>query len=393
MGVEFFSRGRFAEGEWTSPPNRLTQALHQCRREGSAVLDLTLANPTAADLPYPGRDILAAFQHPDLLRYDPAPFGRRETREVLAAWLRTRGLPADPERLVLTASTSEAYAWLLKLCTDPGDEVIAPTPSYPLLEYLAALELVRVEPFALRATDRGWGIDPTALDAALGPRTRACVVVHPNNPTGHFTREQDWALLLDRCARGSLPLVVDEVFHDFPFGDRAPSSACLASEVPVFTLGGLSKSLGLPQMKLGWILVSGPDPLVREALLRLEGIADTYLSVGAPIQAALPALLSTAPAFQEAVRTRCRTNLARLEQAIPASHRLPIEAGWYAAFRTGREERDEDTAVTLLTEHGVLVHPGYFFDFREKDWLAVSLLSKEEEFEKGLDALRAVLPA
>ncbi len=393
MTTEFFSHRRFAEGFWTAPPNRLSRAMEAARRDGRTLLDLTLANPTVADLPYPTEEILSAFRATAMLRYDPAPFGRRDTREALAGWLRTKGILAHPDRLILTASTSEAYSWLLTLCTDPGDEVIAPVPSYPLLEYLAALALVHVEPFALRRAGASWHIDPTALDAALGPRTRACVVVHPNNPTGHYTRSKDWELLLDRCARGRMPLVVDEVFHDFAFGEKAPSSACLESEVPVFTLGGLSKSLGLPQMKLGWILVTGPDELVKDALLRLEGIADTYLSVGAPIQAALPALLATAPAIQASIMERCRRNLATLEAVLPAAHRVPVEAGWYAAFRTGRDETDEDTAVRLVHEHGVLVHPGYFFDFRERDWLAVSLLSKEDEFEKGLRVLSALYSA
>ena len=362
---------------WATPTNALTLAK---RRSTLPLLDLTESNPTTAGLAYPFDELSDVMARAARATYDPDPLGIRSAREALAAELR-----CEVDDLVLTASTSEAYSFLFKLLCDPGEAVLTATPSYPLLEHLAALELIELRSFALEL-QRRWEIEPARVRAALAaaPRTRAIVVVNPNNPTGSYVTAAEQETL----ASFGIPLISDEVFHPFAFG--APPPSLVRDDVLTFTLGGLSKSAGLPHYKLGWIRISGPAAARREARQALELIADNFLSVATPVQIALPELLRIAPRIRDAIRQRTAANLELLRGAVarlPAATLLPVEGGWTAALRLPRVESDEELALRLIEEHGVIVHPGYFFDFDHDGYVVVSLLTKPETFAKGIDAL------
>ena len=356
-------------------PNAFARAQASHRVE----FDLTVTNPTVCGLPY-GPELLLDLARAEGLRYRPDPKGLLSAREAVAADYAARGVRVDPERIVLTASSSEAYGFLFKLLCDPGDGVLVPTPSYPLFEHLAALEGVRALAYALDP-DHGWQPQPASLELAAS--ARAAILVHPNNPTGSWvTRDAAEGL-----AGGSLPLIVDEVFLDFPLGAAAPPST-FASRTNglTFTLGGLSKSCGLPQLKLSWIVVSGPDLEVASALERLEFIADTYLSVGTPVQVALPSILERARPLREAIRARCAGNLAtaqRLAASTP-SVSVPVPGGgWSLVTRFPKVITEETLILRLLEEHGVAIQPGYFFDFPSEGYLVASLLPEPSIFETG----------
>jgi len=342
---------------WHAPLNRLTIE----RRKRGDLLDLTETNPTRAGIDYPHDELADALARASRASYDPDPRGLRSAREALG----------DPDDFLLTASTSEAYSYLFKLLCDRGDEILTPAPSYPLLEHLASLELVELRHFALEF-QRRWEIH----DLPIGERTRAIVVVNPNNPTGSFvTREEQ-----DKIAAHELPVISDEVFLDYPLD--ASGTSFVREDVLTFTLGGLSKSAGLPHYKLGWIRVSGPGK--REALEALELIADNFLSVATPVQVALPELLRVAPRIRDAIRARTRANLATLRAAnMPSAQVLPVEGGWSAVIRIPRVMSDEDFALALL-DRGVVVQPGYFFDFASEGYIIVSLLTREDVFRAGL---------
>ncbi len=346
---------------WSAPLNRLTVE----RRKRGELLDLTETNPTRATLPYPHDELAEALARGARAAYDPDPRGLRTAREALAAELR-----CDADDLLLTASTSEAYSFLFKLLTDPGDAVLTATPSYPLLEHLASLELVELRTFAMEF-HRRWEIHDVPVDS----RTRAIVVVNPNNPTGSYVspREQD------TLAAFGVPIVSDEVFLDYPL--EGSGTTFVRDDVLTFTLGGLSKSAGLPHFKLGWIRVSGPGKA--EALEALELIADNFLSVATPVQAALPELLRIAPRIRAAISQRTRRNLTALRAALPPSMQvLPVEGGWSAVIRVPRVMPDEELAIALL-DRGVVVQPGYFFDFPTDGYIVVSLLTREDVFAEG----------
>ncbi len=357
--------------------NTLSRALAG-RRE--AFIDLTLANPTVAGLPYEEERIVRALSRPEALRYQPHPRGLPAAREAVADYYGGR---VDAEHIVLTASTSEAYSLLFKLLCDPGDEVLAPEPSYPLFGYLTALESVRLTPYALR-WDGEWRLDPASLQ--VGERTRAILVVSPGNPTGAYLKEVELAALT-RC-----PLICDEVFADFPAAPDPRRARTAGYEGTLtFTLSGLSKVAGLPQLKLAWCAVSGPG--ADEAVRRLELIADTYLSVGTPVQWAARELLETRHSFQRALRERLSANRAALLAARAAAARWDVlrsEGGWSAILSVPRSRSEEEWALALL-DAGVLVHPGYFFDFPEGAWLVVSLLPEPEQFARGAEILARVL--
>jgi aspartate/methionine/tyrosine aminotransferase len=351
---------------WSAPQNRLSLA-----RRGRAYLDLTESNPTRADLSYPHEELAEAMASAARAPYDPEPLGLRSARETLAAHI-----GCDADDLVITASTSEAYSFLFKLLTDPGDAILTATPSYPLLEHLASLELVTLKHFPLEL-HRRWELTDPPVDAT----TRAIVVVNPNNPTGSFVTAAEQ----DALAKHALPLISDEVFRDYAF--TAPAPSLVRDDILTFTLGGLSKSAGLPHYKLGWIRVGGPAQAKREAIEALELIADNFLSVSTPVQVALPDLLRIGAGIREQIRNRIAANLARLTDAVKQRQDwqlLPVEAGWSAVIRIPRVQSDEEFALRLLEERGVLVHPGYFFDFPSDGYFVVSLLTPTRTFIDGI---------
>jgi len=373
-------------------PNALAAELERRRRQGPPFLDLTVSNPTACGFTYPAAELRAALAGPEVLTYHPDCRGGRRAREAIAAY---HGHGLDPDHLVLTASTSEAYSWLFKLLCAPGDEVLVPSPSYPLFHWLAALEGVSARTVPAIPHER-WELDLAALDAACGPRVRALVVVNPNNPTGQFLARGEWTALLDLCARRGLALLVDEVFGDYGL-EQAPGRLASALEtpepgVPLFVLSGLSKIAALPQVKLGWIAARGTR--ARALLEPLGFIADQYLSVSASAQAAAPALLALAPGIQAPILARLRDNLAALDRALaPRRHlsRRPVEGGWSVLLRRPAVDSGEACALGLLGNQDVLVHPGHFYDLPGDGYLVLSLLPPGEVFQAGIGRIAGAL--
>jgi len=376
---------------WDLTPNRLASLVAAKRAAGARLLDLTESNPTRAGIRCPA-DLLVALAQDAARGYEPLPFGLPAAREAAAADFARRGCDVPAERVCLTASTSEAYSFLFKLLADPGDDVLVPRPGYPLFDFLGALESVAVRSYELRY-DGAWHLDVGAVEAEVGPRTRAVVVVNPNNPTGAFLHADELLALQELCARRSLALVSDEVFADFAFapgrdrvGSVAGDSPCLA-----FAMGGLSKSCGLPQLKLAWTAVSGPPALRDDALARLEVVADTFLSVSTPVQVAAPALLARREELQRPIAARVRANLDHVRSRVagtPATLLEP-EGGWYAVLRVPATLSEEERVVRLVEAAGVLVHPGYFFDFPREAYLVVSLLTPEADLAEGLGRVLA----
>jgi hypothetical protein len=371
--------------DWAVGPNPLARLLHHKRSAGAAVLDLTESNPTAAGFTYSPEPVLAALADPRAMRYEPAPAGIIAAREAISAYYSSR-IPVD--RILLTASTSEAYSYLFKLLANPGDEVLAPRPSYPLFDFLAALDSVRIVQYPL-VYEAGWAIDFEALAGRITPRTRAIVTVHPNNPTGSFLKTGELAPFRALCRTHHLAIISDEVFSDYSFdGDPARVRSLVEVEdVLTFSLSGLSKVCALPQLKLGWIVVSGPESVRRPAFDRLELIADTYLSVGAPVQWAAASLVASREGIQTQILSRTRGNLAFLRSKIgPDSpwRLLNVEGGWYAVIQAPRIHSEEDWVLTLLDQDNVLVQPGFFYDFEKEAFLVLSLLTPPEIFGEGI---------
>ncbi len=372
---------------WHAGTNPIAQAL---ARRVSPYLDLTQSNPTRAGIDYPVAGIVSGFGDARMLHYEPQAFGLPAAREQIAA---LHGV--DPQRVVLTASSSEAYAWLFKLLADAGDCVLAPRPSYPLFEYLAALESVRVDYYPLHY-DHGWFIDCAALEARITPRTRAVILVNPNNPTGSYVKRDELERLGAICRRHGLAIISDEVFADYAITEderRVPTLAGFGDAL-TFCLNGLSKLAGLPQMKLGWMLAGGPD--ASEALHKLELIADTYLSVGAPVQFALAALLAARVPVQAQIRERLQRNMAALRAGIertPGISLWPPEGGWYATLQVPRVRSEEQWTLDLIEKHGVLVQPGFYYDFEREAFLVVSLLTSPDIFDEGMERLVAAVHA
>ena len=375
---------------WPLESNRFTAALEHHRAGGREVLDLTASNPTNIGLRYDGETILRSLADPRALEYSPDAKGMRCARDAVAAYYHDRGVVVDPERVVLTTSTSEAYSFAFRLLCDAGDEVLVPAPSYPLFQFLADIQDVRLRPYPI-FYDHGWHMDMHAMVTAAGERTRAVMLVHPNNPTGSLVKAAEAEQLRAICAQRDMALVVDEVFLDFShdgaisptFANATPAATPALS----FTLSGLSKIAGLPQMKFAWIAVGGPEPLARDAMARLEVIADTYLSMNAPIQLAAPALFAQRHDFQRQLMQRILTNLSELDRQLASQQavvRLQVEAGWYAVLRVPVTRMDEDLAIELLEKQSVLVHPGHFYDFPADGCLVVSLIAREEEFRDGM---------
>jgi aspartate/methionine/tyrosine aminotransferase len=356
------------------------------KETGRPLLDLTVSNPTQVGLPYAAESILEALHDAGALVYQPDPLGLLAARSAVATEYRGLGLAVQPSQVLLTASTSEAYAFLFKLLCDPGDEVLVPRPSYPLLEHLARLDSVRLVPYQL-SYDGAWAIDLGSVRRARSRHSRALVVVNPNNPTGNYLKRGELAAL----AEFGLPLIADEVFVSYALTvDRQRVSSALAAEHGlVFALGGLSKLAALPQLKLAWTVACGPQALVVEALARLELIADAYLSVGTAVQLALPKLLALRDATHGAVRDRCARNLAYLREQSAASvvTTLHAEGGWQAVVRLPRLATEEAWAVGLLEQQGVIVQPGWFYDFPNEPFAVLSLLTPEQAWREGVQRL------
>jgi aspartate/methionine/tyrosine aminotransferase len=382
-----------ARTRWDRTVNRLAVLAGRKRAAGRQVLDLTETNPTLVGLEAPP-DLLGLLADPAGSRYEPDPRGLQAARQAVAADYARRGVDLDAARVVLTASTSEAYAFLFKLLCDPGDDVLVPRPSYPLFEYLAGLESVAVTPYPL-VYDGAWRIDVAALRARVSPRTRAVVLVSPNNPTGSFVQEEEVAAVQGLAAEVDLAIVADEVFADYPWrAAHGGPSLARDGDALAFALGGLSKSCGLPQLKLAWTAVSGPAALREEALARLEVLADSYLSVNTPVQRGAPALLARAPELRAPIAARVKGNLDTLRALLGPGHAASVlhgEGGWSAVLRIPATMSEEDRVLALLDDHDVLVHPGYFFDFPHEAYLVMSLLPRPRDFEEAVARVLRVL--
>jgi len=365
---------------------------------GQATIDLTETNPTRVGLAYPEEELAEILARSASSEYQPHPRGMQEAREALAAVLsEDGGEPVSPDDLVLTASTSESYSYLFKLFADPGGEVLAAAPSYPLLDSLAALDSLELCHFPLDP-GRRFVHDPEAVKLALSPRTRLLALIHPGNPTGRFLSVAEQEAMAALCAAQGIPLISDEVFAGYPLtdppaGSRRAGPTAASGEALSFSLGGLSKSAGLPSWKLGWIRAGGPPGLRRQAVAALELVADTYLSVATPVQRALPDVLALAPRIRSVILERLRSNLTALRQTLdglPGVEILEPEGGWSAVLRVSHQATDEELVLDLLDHAGVLVHPGYFFDFASEDYLVLSLLPEPARFAEGVRRFRSL---
>jgi alanine-synthesizing transaminase len=381
---------------WRLDTNRLARALEEHRRSGKELFDLTASNPTTCGLAYPEEEILAALADPRALVYRPESKGLREAREAVAEYYRERqGFSGsiqqiDPERILLASGTSEAYSHIFRLLCEKGDEILVPAPSYPLFEFLADLADVRLVPYLL-LYDHGWQIDFASLGAALTPHSRAVLVVHPNNPTGSFVKSREAAELAEICAARGMAIVADEVFIDYTSGGAPAHTFAFSEEALTFTLSGLSKISLLPQMKLAWMIVSGPEAVVQTAVDRLEIIADTFLSPSTPIQLALPKFLALRHSMQAQLQQRISANLSFLDRMLRESKsltRLDREGGWYATLRVPVTATDDNLTVALIERCSVLVHPGHFFNFAHDGYLVISLITPEHELQEGMRRLR-----
>jgi alanine-synthesizing transaminase len=373
---------------WALTPNRLTAAHREIIAAGREVIDLTVSNPSHAGFAYDTKTILSALAQPEIMDYDPQPKGLRGAREAVAAYYREQceGCDLDPELLVLTTSTSEGYSYVFRLLCDSGDEILVPKPSYPLFEFLADLQDVKLVPYPL-LYDHGWQIDLPSLYQSVTQSTRAVVAVHPNNPTSSYVSVEERSALNAFCREHDLALIVDEVFLDYALDGASRATFAFNQDALTFTLSGVSKISGLPQMKLAWIATSGPASAVRTAMERLEVIADTYLSMTAPIQLAAPALLGQRKGIQPLLLDRLRENLQYLDHELTAQktcQRLKVEGGWYVVLRVPVTRSDEDLAIALLRERSVLVHPGHFYDFSNDGYLVLSLITPPDQFRRGV---------
>ncbi len=391
---------RFARRtEWEPEETEWSRALAERRQRGLAVFDLTASNPTRCGFKFESAGLLSPLSDAAALDYDPDPRGMLSARQAVARYYSEhqdrdgKPLAVAAEQMVLTTSTSEAYSFLFRLLCDAGDTVLIAQPSYPLFDLLATLDDVRLRPYEL-FYDHGWHLDVAGLRQRVTETTRAIVLVHPNNPTGHFTPPQERAELEALCRERGLALVVDEVFLDYALGSDAGAQSFAAGphRVLTFVLSGLSKVAALPQMKVAWLACFGPEAERREALRRLEVIADTFLSMNAPVQCALPQWLVNRESIQQQIRTRVTQNLGTLDRLLASARlveRLVVEGGWYAILRIPALEPDDTLALRLLAEQGVAVHAGHFFGFRNTGWLVVSLLPPAAEFAAGMERLLA----
>jgi len=373
---------------WPLHPNAFTHALADVRASGQELIDLTVSNPTQAGIQVEPEQVLAALADPEVLQYDPQPLGLLQAREAVCRYYRESHeiFDLDPEHLVLTASTSEGYSHVFRLLCNPGDEVLVPRPSYPLFEFLADLCDVRLVPYPL-LYDHGWQIDFDSLYKAATAQSRAMIVVHPNNPTGSYVSGSEAQALNAFCADYNLALIVDEVFLDYAH-DGAPRPTFVANnQALTFTLSGLSKISAVPQMKLAWIAITGPEIHAAPARARMEIISDTYLSPNAPVQVAAPVLLEQRKHIQPILLDRLRVNLVELDQQLagtPSVTRFVVDGGWYAILRVPVTQSDEELVLDLLRKVGVIVHPGHFYDFPAEGHLVLSLITEPHSFSVGV---------
>jgi alanine-synthesizing transaminase len=375
---------------WNLKANPLSEALATHRASGKPVLDLTASNPTECGFEYDSRAILQALAKPASLAYDPDPRGLLGARQAVAAYYAARVMEVSVDSIILTTSTSEAYSFVFRTLCNASDEILIPEPSYPLFAFLADIQDVKLVRYPLDY-DYGWQINFHLLQQSITSRTRGVIIVHPNNPTGHFTKPRELEKLNEICSAQKLAIIADEVFLDFALReDHAPFTFAQNAAALTFTMSGLSKISGLPQMKAAWLITNGPEQLKSQALSRLEIIADLYLSMNAPVQWAIPTLLEQRKPFQTQLLARVRKNLAELDRQLATQKscaRLAVEAGWYAVLRVPATRSDEELAIELLTRKNVYVHPGHFYDFKSDGFLVMSLITREEEFAKGLKLL------
>lgn len=377
--------------KWDLETNQLAKLIEEKKHAGVKLLDLTESNPTRCGFDYPPEllsELLSSLSQPNALRYDPNPRGLLSARTAIAGYYQSRGQAIDPAQIFLTASTSEAYSWLFKLLADPGDAMLVPQPSYPLFEFLAALEGIELQPYQLEYLHpRGWQLELDSVAQSITPKTRAMIIVNPNNPTGSYLKQSEYAQLAAICHEHQLALIVDEVFTDYAL---ATSDDCVtdfsAASGLTFVLNGFSKMLALPQMKLGWIAVSGADEMRLAAETRLELIADTFLSVNTPVQLAAPKWLHWRESLQQQILARVKTNLDFLTHTIEhsACRLLKVEGGWCAAVEVPRHRSEEELVLELLAEDDILIHPGYFFDFPREAFLIISLLPQPKYFQTAI---------
>ena len=370
---------------WNLKPNLLAEALERHESSGRRLLDLSASNPTECGFRYDAPAIMRSLCAPASLQYHPDPKGLKSARQAVIDYYAEHGERVFIDDLILTASTSEAYSFIFRLLCNPGDEILIPTPGYPLFDFLADVNDVKLIRYPL-FYDHGWHIDMHALTQAITPRTLGVIVVHPNNPTGHFTKPEETAQLNQICSSSGMAIIADEVFLDFSLGALQKSFATNAGAL-TFTMSGVSKISGLPQMKFAWLAVSGPEAEKREALARLEMIADTYLSLNAPIQLAAPVLLQQRKHFQEQLMSRVRANLAELDSQLAGNqhlNRLIVEGGWYAVLRIPATRPDEELAIGLLQVHDVYLHPGHYYDFPGDGYLVLSLITPTQDFAEGV---------
>jgi alanine-synthesizing transaminase len=384
---------------WRLTPNAFTRAIAEARASGQKILDLTVSNPTEAGIRPDPEIVLAALANPEAMHYDPQPRGLLAARQAVCRYYRESHevFDLDPERLILTTGTSEAYSYVFRLLCNPGDEILVPKPSYPLFEFLADLADVKLVPYPL-LYDHGWQIDFDSLYKAASARSRAVILVHPNNPTGSYVSAQETLALNAFCREYGLALIVDEVFldysHDRSHDARARRSFVTNADALTFTLSGVSKISALPQMKLAWVATSGPGEMVVEAGARLEIVADTFLSLNAPVQLAASVMLDQRKQIQLILLDRLRANLAELDRQLarhPSCTRLLVEGGWYVVLRVPVLGNDEDLAVRLLREANVSVHPGHFYDFPNEGHLVLSLITERAVFREGVARLLQVV--
>ena len=376
---------------WRLSPNAFTRAIEEMRASGQEILDLTVSNPTEAGIRPDPEIVLAALANPEAMRYDPQPRGLLQARQAVCRYYRESHevFDLDPERLLLTTSTSEAYSYVFRLLCNPGDEILVAKPSYPLFEFLADLADVKLVPYPL-LYDHGWQIDFDSLYKAATPQSRAVILVHPNNPTGSYVSASETSALNAFCRDYGLALIVDEVFLDYAHDGVLRDSFATNADALTFTLSGVSKISALPQMKLAWVAASGPKEAVAEAGARLEIIADTYLSMNTPVQLAAPVLLDQRKQIQPILLDRLRENLAELDRQLedhPSCARLQVEGGWYVVLRVPALATDEDLAIDVLRKMGVIVHPGHFYDFAGEGHLVLSLITEPGVFREGVARL------